>query len=147
MPPATARSAGVAGAVTPSSLPAPVSAHVFTRVTLPGTETEMDYVRVDKDTAVVKAFPDLGWVDSTASAANTVAAPLLSIARVVGLPAFIEDPTTPASQTIMDLAEITMQCVIVDHNVGGRPFFRLRPLQRSPDDEFHTALRFCSSLA
>ena len=40
----------------------------------------LDYVRVDKATDVVKAFPDLGLVDASASAANTVAAPLLSIA-------------------------------------------------------------------
>ena len=63
---------------------------------------------VAKGADVVKAFPKLGWVDSSSSAADTVAAPLLSVAGVVCLPAFIEDPTTPASRAILGLAEVTV---------------------------------------
>ena len=56
---------------------------------------------------IIKAFPSLGWVDSSAVAANTKAAPLLALAGVVCLPAHLEDSSTPASQTILGLSEIT----------------------------------------
>ena len=65
--------------------PPPAVAHVLSRITIPGTEVELDYVSVDKSAAIVKAFPDLGWKDSSAVTANTVAVPLLSLAGVVCL--------------------------------------------------------------
>ena len=108
MPPAATAPPAPAAGATPNTLPAPAQPHSFTRVTVPGTDKELDYVSVTKGADVVKAFPKLGWVDSSSLSADTVAAPLLSIAGVVCLPAFIEDPTTPASRTILGLAEITV---------------------------------------
>ena len=101
MPPAASVPPAPAAGATPSTLPAPALHHSFSRVTVPGTDKELDYVSVAKGADVVKAFPKLGWVDSSAITADTVAAPLLSIAGVVCLPAFLEDPTTPASRTIV----------------------------------------------
>ena len=45
----------------------PRQPHSFTRVTVPGTDKELDYVSVAKGADVVKAFPKLGWVDSLRS--------------------------------------------------------------------------------
>ena len=101
MPPAAIVPPAAPGGGAPPPLPPPAVAHVLSRITIPGTEVELDYVSVDKSAAVVKAFPDLGWKDSSAVTANTVAVPLLSLAGVVCLPAFIDDPTTPASKTIL----------------------------------------------
>ena len=57
-------------------LPAPSTNHTFARVTIPGTESEMDYVAVQADASIIKGLPALGWVDSSAVVANTRAAPL-----------------------------------------------------------------------
>ena len=104
MPPAASAPPAPAAGATPNTMPAPAQPHSFTRVTVPGTDKELDYVSVAKGADVVKAFPKLGWVDSSSIAVDTVAAPLLSVAGVVCLPAFLEDPTTPASRTILGLA-------------------------------------------
>ena len=74
---------------------------LYSTTAVPGTDKELDYVSLAKSADVVKAFPKLGWVDSSAITADTVAAPLLSIAGVVCLPVFLEDPTTPASRTFV----------------------------------------------
>ena len=85
MPPAATAPPAPAAGATPNTLPAPAQPHSFTRVTVPGTDKELDYVSVAKGADVVKAFPKLGWVDSSSLAVDTVAAPLLSIAGVTDI--------------------------------------------------------------
>ena len=60
MPPAAIVPPAAPGGGAPPPLPPPAVAHVLSRITIPGTEAELDYVSVDKSAAIVKALPDLG---------------------------------------------------------------------------------------
>ena len=61
MPPAATVAPAPTVGVTPSTLPAPALPHSFTRVIIPGTDKELDYISVAKGADVVKPFPTLGW--------------------------------------------------------------------------------------
>jgi hypothetical protein len=81
------QAAGAAPGLVPPGVP-----HAFTRVTLPGLDNTMDYVATLATCPAVAGLPMLGWRDSSAVIAHTMAVPLLSIAGVVCLPAFLEEP-------------------------------------------------------
>ena len=66
-----------AHSVTLAALAAPSVPHVFNRVTLVGKDNTLDYVAAPSNCLAVKCFTQLGWVDSSAVRANTMAAPLL----------------------------------------------------------------------
>ena len=99
--------AGAPALVANALLPAPGTRHSFVRVNVPGTESELDFVAIGADASLVKGLPALGWIDASAARANTKAAPLLTIAGAVCLPAFINDPADPAMKVILALREIT----------------------------------------
>ena len=80
--------AGAPAPVANALLPAPGTRHSFVRVNVPGTESELDFVAIGADASLVKGLPALGWIDASAAHANTKAAPLLTIAGAVCLPAF-----------------------------------------------------------
>jgi hypothetical protein len=89
-------------------LPPPATPHLFRRVTLPGEDNTLDYISVRADATCVKGLPDLNWKDSSAVHASTRAVPLLALAGVICLPAFVEDITQAWARTMMQLKEITV---------------------------------------
>jgi hypothetical protein len=80
-------------AVLPGLAP-PAVPHRFAAIILPGADNTKDYVAVAFDAAIITGLPQLGWLDSSAVIAGTRAAPRLSIAGLVGLPAFLYIYTT-----------------------------------------------------
>jgi hypothetical protein len=91
----------------PLPLHPPHVAHIFTRVNIPGEDDALDYIAVSASSGLVKGLPHLGWKDSSAISAGTRAAPLLSIANCICLPAFLEDQGNASARTIKGLSEVT----------------------------------------
>jgi hypothetical protein len=94
-------------AVLPGLAP-PAVPHRFAAIILPGADNTKDYVAVAFDAAIITGLPQLGWLDSSAVIAGTRAAPRLSIAGLVGLPAFLERLGDPATIAMEQLDEVTM---------------------------------------
>jgi hypothetical protein len=88
------------------ALPAPLVPHNFTRVTLPAEDNTLDYVAIGSSATVVRGLPKLGWVDSSVAIANTMAAPLLSIAGCLCLAVFAEDVNRPVARALLALADL-----------------------------------------
>ena len=86
-------------------LPPPAVPHLFTRCSPVGAEPEWDYLRVSAACAVYRAFPHLEWVDVSALFPGHVAAPALSLLRVLGVPMHL-DWGTPASDATLKMPEL-----------------------------------------
>ena len=86
-------------------LPVPAAPHVFTRCAPVGAEPEWDYLRVSSACAVYRAFPLLGWIDVSALFPGHVAAPALSLLRVLGPPMHL-DWGTPAASAALKMPEL-----------------------------------------
>ena len=86
-------------------LPPPAVPHLFTRCSPVGAEPEWDYLRVLAACAVYRAFPHLEWVDVSALFPGHVAAPALSLLRVLGVPMHL-DWGTPASDATLKMPEL-----------------------------------------
>jgi hypothetical protein len=82
--------------------------HNFTAIILPGADNTLGYVAVAFDALVVTGLPQLGWKDSSAVVAGTRAAPRLTVAGAVCLPAFLEVLGAAATAAMEELLEITM---------------------------------------
>ena len=70
MPPAATVPPAPAAGTPPSTDDAPGSraaSFILPGHCIPGTDKELDYVSLAKSADVVKAFPTLGWVDSSAT--------------------------------------------------------------------------------
>jgi hypothetical protein len=99
--PAAVLGAGPAPAPLPiAPLAPPAVPHVFTRCTPPGAEPEMDYLRVSDTCAVLRAFPNLGWVDVSAAFPGYVAAPALALQLVLGAPMHLDWGTAAADAAL-----------------------------------------------
>ena len=92
----------------PAAAPAVVTPHNFRAVTLPGMDDTLDYVSTPKIAGVVKAFPDLGWVDSSSVHAGEVAAPRLSICGMICLPMHYPDWTHPIAVMSLAMSDLTI---------------------------------------
>jgi hypothetical protein len=100
-------------AAPPPALVPPAVKHTFTRVVLPGADNTLDYVAVPRECKVVSGLPRLGWRDSSAAVANTQAAPMLSIAGAVCLPAFFSRLGAGPTAALELLSELLVVCSLI----------------------------------
>ena len=88
-------------------LPAPATPHSFTRCRIGGTDDTLDYVRVPAACKIVKALPDLGWVDASSASPGHMAAPILKIAFGACTAATADWATPPAAiKALLMLSEL-----------------------------------------
>ena len=105
-PPAPAPGGGPAPPPAPP-LPAPATPHSFTRCRIGGTDDTLDYVRVPAACKIVKALPDLGWVDASSASPGHMAAPILKIAFGACTAATADWATPPAAiKALLTLSEL-----------------------------------------
>ena len=90
----------------PLALAAPLVPHNFRRVTVAGADDTLDYVSTPANAAIVKAFPQLGWIDSSASIPNSRAAPALLLQGILTPAVSAADWDLGWVQAMLDTSEL-----------------------------------------
>ena len=104
MPPAAPQPRGGAAPPQPNQVAAPATIlHSFTRCRVVGADNSLDYVEVPAACNIVKAFPDLGWVDGPTPGYK--AAPMLALS-FCSCAAATADWDTAAIKALLDLSEL-----------------------------------------
>jgi hypothetical protein len=76
---------------------------------MPGADNTLDYVSIPSACLVVQGLPLVGWLDSSAVIASTWAAPLLTLAGSLCLPAFLSRLGHGPTTAIEELGECTVR--------------------------------------